>query len=512
MLRAHPEMGAKLGSVIGERVRASDRFLAERLARQPLFAALGEADRLALVAALTLREVQRGALIFQAGSRADQLFVVERGTVLLTPADPTAPEVQLGAGDLFGHEPFMRRREYGAVARALTEVQLWGLSRQGFERVAAEVPALRDALAAGINEQPPTDTEHALVRESLAHKTLFRELPADLLDAVAERLRFRHVGPGETLYRAGEPSDALFLLDAGAVELHGSAVERREAGSFFGEGALLSGAPREESARVTRSANLWVLAKRDFDALAAQHPDLTLHVARALMGEVAQGLAEDATFTLAIFPLFTGLTLAEQADVARRLRRVSLAAGDIALRRGALPDSFFLLRRGQIALRDERATLDTIGAGGFFGGSALLTGHAHRVTAHAVEPSELLVLDRAHFEAVLHRYPSIALVLSRALSARLEAAQGHAAPRALPTPSRAARPALPRSRLGRATVAPVRRSVAARVRFAMTLLLLLWLAGVTVPNMLLYDAQQNPDSPLRPLLLRAESLDRSEER
>ena len=37
----------------------------------------------------------------------------------------------------------------------------------------------------------------------------------------------------------------------------------------------------------------------------------------------------------------------------------------------------------------------------------------HNVTAQAVEDAELLVLDRAHFDAVVGRYPSMSLALSR---------------------------------------------------------------------------------------------------
>jgi CRP-like cAMP-binding protein len=59
----------------------------------------------------------------------------------------------------------------------------------------------------------------------------------------------RHVPSGELIFSPGDPGDAMYFVESGQVEIVSEDEERREAlarlipGDFFGEMALMTGAP-----------------------------------------------------------------------------------------------------------------------------------------------------------------------------------------------------------------------------------------------------------------------------
>lgn len=87
------------------------------------------------------------------------------------------------------------------------------------------------------------------------------------------------VSPGARILRAGEKGDAMYFLVAGAVEVsvNGDAVQL-EAGSFFGEVALLTGTPRIADVTAVDYCDLLVLSLRDFRQFMARHPEVRASV------------------------------------------------------------------------------------------------------------------------------------------------------------------------------------------------------------------------------------------
>lgn len=516
-LATHPSISIKLSGILGERIADLDYYLVERLKNVPILSGLDDAVLKALAQKLNLENARRGALIFQAGAAAMRFYIVESGTVTIvsTAHDDPDPFRQLGVGEVFGHEALLRGRQYGAVARAATDVQLWTMSRHDFETITALHPTLREALSLHINEAGLEPADRAAARNALAALPLFDGVGEAVLDNLASRLTLRHVNTNETIFNEGDPSDALYLVDRGTVRLFDGPVllEERTDGEAFGESALITGAPREVTTRAPRPTNLWVLAKRDFDSVAVRHPELTTAISAILTQILASEASDEAAATemLARFPLFTSLSPREQADVARHLKRISAEADEVVFRQGTVADGFYLVQRGQVRLSNEHGTFNIVRPGGFFGEMALLTGNNHSISAQAIEDSDFLVLDRLQFDAVVNRYPKVALVLSRALGARLEEANQRLQPMMaaapIPPPRAALQPAVaaPASP-ARVVTTPRQRPVAAReiarardpwapIKFALVLVPLLWLVGITAPTLLM-DIAANPASPV----------------
>ncbi|MBA3654647.1 MAG: cyclic nucleotide-binding domain-containing protein, partial [Actinobacteria bacterium] len=114
----------------------------------------------------------------------------------------------------------------------------------------------------------------------------FRALPADDLAAISGQLHLRTVRKGAIVFREGDTADAMYLVDAGQLEvLRGSAarpVALLGAGSVAGELALLLGEPRSATVRAASTCRLWTLTREDLDRLLAAHPALALELSAEL--------------------------------------------------------------------------------------------------------------------------------------------------------------------------------------------------------------------------------------
>jgi len=113
----------------------------------------------------------------------------------------------------------------------------------------------------------------------LSRCDLLRHLPAEEVERILPCVRERHLTPGEILFVAGSPGDALFIVASGKVEVlvaavsGGSGAEHRLAelgpGQAFGEMAVLSGGPRTATVRAVGEVDLLEIGREDFEQLVA---------------------------------------------------------------------------------------------------------------------------------------------------------------------------------------------------------------------------------------------------
>jgi len=121
---------------------------------------------------------------------------------------------------------------------------------------------------------------------SLKNTELFRALEDGDLEKLSTKLRERVYPPNTAIVREGASGDAMFIIKNGQVE-----VKKREQdlgvdltiatlgmGACFGEMALLTGKPRSATVIAIAATELFVLEKKDFDALLLEHPSISISI------------------------------------------------------------------------------------------------------------------------------------------------------------------------------------------------------------------------------------------
>jgi len=132
--------------------------------------------------------------------------------------------------------------------------------------------------------------------ELVAKVPFFHNIGASLIAEVARLLRPRDFPEGAVIMRRGQAGDCMYFIIDGEVEIR---LQSREAylgpGQFFGEVALLTGAPRNATVVAAQPCTLLSLDIVDFHELLGRHPELARVIheeAQQRPGDVAAPLSE----------------------------------------------------------------------------------------------------------------------------------------------------------------------------------------------------------------------------
>ncbi len=197
-------------------------------------------------------------------------------------------------------------------------------------------------------ETPPTEgaVPSLSAAEALAATPFFCELSAVDLARLVPDLEEYHVAPGRAVFRQGDPADGLYLIRSGTVEVTVTegggtqAVTTLTAPAHFGEGALLTDAPRSSSAVAVTPLALWRLSRERFEALLRDRPELALRIAAELAGRLAEATRRLSASQQQVATVARAAYGALDPPAQALLRRVAVFARfDVALLGAALgPD------------------------------------------------------------------------------------------------------------------------------------------------------------------------------
>ncbi len=275
-----------------------------------------EAQQLAgLVESWTLAE---GDQIYEAGEPPEGLYVVDEGAVRLVCPDGALAERLVEANGCFGRLPFFTNSPHRFTAQAVRETRLWFLPMEALPNLVPGCPALarrvqvylegaevaaflterhglrpeqvhdwveRAVTALHLGEELPEAAEAQRdveefdsIAANLSRLPVFSHLTGPERRALAGRVFLRHCKRGEELFRSGQPSDRLFIVERGEVLLldgsKGGQPGEAAEGDVVGGLSFLTGARHSKTGIAQADTTLWVLRKRDFEALLRQHPSL----------------------------------------------------------------------------------------------------------------------------------------------------------------------------------------------------------------------------------------------
>jgi CRP-like cAMP-binding protein len=358
---------------------------------------------------------------------------------------------------------------------------------------------------------------------------LFSELTEAQRSAIGELMALQRFRAGEVIYSQGAVAAAMYLIKSGRVRLvtdQLAVMANLNAGSLFGDADLLSGRTYSTTAEAATDVTVWSLAAEDLTALMAEQPE----IGRQL--KLAAGISEDqfAERHLRRLALLNGLTQEQVREVAEHLQPEHFSAGQSIYRQGMPGDSLYLIEEGQISVQNrdpqgQARVWATLGSGEFFGETSMLTGEPHEADVIALTDVSAWALTRSDFEALVLRFPSLALNLSRILGRRLRESSERTVtsvkvtPAPIPVPVRRAPARVPATPaqppkaepvtgavlgLGKATESAGSwfgsRSTGAKLRMVAVVVLLIWLLGVAMPVAIisLLSGRSAPSAP-RPI-------------
>jgi CRP/FNR family transcriptional regulator, cyclic AMP receptor protein len=149
-----------------------------------------------------------------------------------------------------------------------------------------------------------SQTETSL-RATLAQMPLFAELDEPERQHLAGRFRARTYRKGETIFLRGDPGESFYVVESGRVKIGLASPDGKEMilslfgpGDFFGELALLDGAPRSADAVAVEPCRLQLLQRADFRAFLMAHPEVPFRLLAALTRLLRHNaeIIEDAAF------------------------------------------------------------------------------------------------------------------------------------------------------------------------------------------------------------------------
>jgi CRP-like cAMP-binding protein len=211
-------------------------------------------------------------------------------------------------------------------------------------------------------------------KEHLKSVSFFRDLSAEALDLVAERMVYRFAPAGSILFRKGERARGVYLLVKGRVEVFRSTADGREQVlhtevpvQSVAELPVFDGGEYPASARTAEDSDLYFLSRDDFQRLYKQHPEISDALIKNL-GRRLRGLVRVVEkISLKSVPERVAKTLIELAEISGALReggvfRLARTQSELAQELATSRESVAralgeLRRRGIISTDGRRVTI-----------------------------------------------------------------------------------------------------------------------------------------------------------
>jgi CRP/FNR family transcriptional regulator, cyclic AMP receptor protein len=127
-------------------------------------------------------------------------------------------------------------------------------------------------------------------RRSLDNTDLFAPLPVEVLDTLRSHATVRDLTRNEWLFRKGDESDALYVIQEGRIAIATQSGDGRETvlavlddGALFGELPLFDDAPRSADARSLTDTRVIELAYEPVRAVLRERPELLWVIVRLVV-------------------------------------------------------------------------------------------------------------------------------------------------------------------------------------------------------------------------------------
>ena len=235
-----------------------------------MFSSLDKIEKEVLILAFEERKYDPGSDIIVQGDDGNELFVVDSGELSCFKRfgqDTDAKFIKnYGPGDAFGELALLYNVPRAASIKADTEVICWVLDRDCFNNIVKEAARKK----------------RETYEQFLASVEIFKEIDVYERSQMADALQTVDYTDGEFVIRQGEWGDVFYLIEEGEAIatktlVPGTAPEQvfeYRVGGYFGELALIKGAPRAANVIARGQLKCAIMDRRAFKRLLGPLEDI----------------------------------------------------------------------------------------------------------------------------------------------------------------------------------------------------------------------------------------------
>jgi len=277
---------------------------------------------------------------------------------------------------------------------------------------------------------------------------LFNNLPDDEVEALASCLIRQEYHKGTTIYQNSDPSNYLFIIENGKVNLLDPEKEMNPLyhlgkNDIFGGMAFFTGSTHATAAVATTNTSIWLLPRKDFEKLVRNTPGLSENLLKFLKGSEAteylikrQKMSNESSakwlnrmiqhywgkelfqnnaqktemeFNQIIkqikrVPIFQKLPPEEVNEIAPLFFRKQHLKGYTFFNQDEQAGRLYIIDHGEVEMIDRESKtrmFTTLTDHDAFGAMSFLTGAQHTMTAVAGKDTTVWILQKQDFERLL---------------------------------------------------------------------------------------------------------------
>jgi cAMP-dependent protein kinase regulator len=243
------------------------------LDRIPLFADLGQAAFASIAGKLKARDVVDGETIVEEGEPGRAMYAIARGAVRVvrrTEGREPRAVAEMCEGEFFGEMSLLSGAPRFATVVAVGEGQLLELAQEDLSSIAADHPAIGDAVARFHKER--------LLANVLRVSPILGLVADNQRAMLADVLHLEAHAAGAVLLEEGQPGKGFFVLLRGRCDVFHRTADGREMyyppmheGDVFGELSILQNGPVTANVRTGTPCVVLSMARQWFDELLLQN-------------------------------------------------------------------------------------------------------------------------------------------------------------------------------------------------------------------------------------------------
>lgn len=253
---------------------------------------------------------------------------------------------------------------------------------------------------------------------------LFMGLSEQEQRVLADNFTEDKLATGESLFRAGEQSDSLYLLSKGFVRLNsqgGQSLATLGPGSVLGEASLFRSAPQDVTANAVADIEYWRLSDQKLRAIVLEHPSIGITLSNNF-GDMLAQMEDYLVQRLGQTDELSDLPRNTLQAIAGKLQAVELVENQPLYHAGDELPGLFLMEKGSVELRPEPGSdeqAEVVRSGALLGVLPLLTNKPAAHDAIALESCMLWGIPSDQFHALSNQHRGLRRSLGRKVRARL---------------------------------------------------------------------------------------------